>query len=51
MSRKHFQLIADVVKNISDKNERERTAQEFVGRLQAENPRFDTARFLKACGC
>lgn len=26
-------------------------AADLAGELAAENPRFDTARFLKACGC
>lgn len=49
MSRKDFQMIADVVKNISDANIRQATAMDFAHRLQNVNPRFDIVRFVKAC--
>jgi hypothetical protein len=51
MTRKDFQMIADVVKNISDENTRNATAMDFAHRLQNVNPRFDIVRFVKACGC
>ena len=49
MTRKHFQMIADVVKNIDDPKTRHAVAMDFALRLQGENPRFDISRFVGAC--
>ena len=49
MSRKHFQMIANVVKNIDDPKTRHAVAMDFALRLQGENPRFDVSRFVGAC--
>ena len=49
MSRKHFQMIANVVKNIDDPKARHAVAMDFALRLQGENPRFDVSRFVGAC--
>ena len=49
MTRKDFQLIADVVKNISDSDARNATAMDFAHRLQSVNPRFNISRIVKAC--
>lgn len=49
MSRKHFQMIANVVKNIDDPKTRHAVAMDFALRLQGENPRFDISRFVGAC--
>ena len=49
MTRKHFQMIADVVKNIDDNKVRHAVAMDFAIRLKAENPRFDMSRFVGAC--
>ena len=49
MTRKHFQMIADVVKNIDDPMTRHAVAMDFALRLQGENPRFDISRFVGAC--
>ena len=49
MTRKHFQMIADVVKNIDDNKVRHAVAMDFAIRLKAENPRFDISRFVGAC--
>tara|TARA_R100000458_G_C8068630_1_gene108430 strand:+ start:260 stop:472 length:213 start_codon:yes stop_codon:yes gene_type:complete len=49
MTRKHFKMIADVVKNIDDPNVRHAVAMDFAQRLKAENPRFDISRFVGAC--
>jgi len=49
MTRKHFQMIANVVKNIDDPNVRHAVAMDFALRLQGENPRFDISRFVAAC--
>ena len=55
MSRKHFQLVADVVgasgvtANLTEL-QREDLAYQFARRLQNENERFDAERFFLACG-
>ena len=49
MTRKHFIAVAKIVSNQPESN-RESLALDFVRMFQAENPRFDSARFLKACG-
>jgi len=49
MTRKHFQMIADVVKNIDDETTRHETAMNFAVRLKEMNPRFDIVRFVSAC--
>ena len=49
MSRKHFVEIAKIVSNQPEIG-REALALDFVRMFQAENPRFDPSRFLKACG-
>lgn len=48
MSRKDFVLIAAIVAKVGG-DARERLAIEFADALTATNPRFDRARFLKAC--
>ena len=49
MTRKHFVEIAKIVSNTPEST-RQALALDFVRMLQAENPRFDPSRFLKACG-
>ena len=49
MTRKHFQMIANVVKNIDDHKVRHAVAMDFALRLKGENPRFDISRFVGAC--
>lgn len=55
MTRRDFELIAETVKGLtlegSEPNEERRhVAESFAARLDDTNPRFDRARFLKACG-
>lgn len=53
MTRKDFQLIADVLRNadeIIDADAMEALASMFTARLTETNPAFDRARFLTACG-
>ncbi len=50
MSKKHFIAIAATVSAISDKKEREKQANFQAQICAAQNPRFDKARFLAACG-
>ena len=49
MSRKHFIAIAEIVSN-QPEDTRQALALDFVRMFQAENPRFDPSRFLRACG-
>jgi hypothetical protein len=49
MTRKDFQMIADVVKNIEDSKTRHIVAMDFARKLKAVNPRFDISRFVGAC--
>ena len=49
-TKKDFQLVADVTKNINDKDTRQSVAMNFAHRFAADNPRFDISRFVKACG-
>ena len=51
MTKKHFQLVANVVSAIDDINIRRETALNFASEFQKENPRFDIQKFIKACGC
>ena len=50
MTRQHFQLFADVIKQIEDPAKRWDTAKMVAGVLSQSNPRFDHARFLVAAG-
>jgi len=49
MTRKDFELIADVIKGMEDPKARESAAQAFADRLRLVNPRFNRARFMEAC--
>ena len=51
MTRKHFQMIANIVKNIEDREARQSVAMDFAHALRDENPRFNVSRFVEACGC
>jgi len=53
MTRKDFQLIADVIKGHTDGKDdhvMRGFALSMVVELQKDNPRFDRVRFLEACG-
>jgi len=55
MTRKDYQLIADVFANFGKIIILEETigadiARNLADALQGDNPRFDRARFLAACG-
>ena len=52
MQRKHFELIAETVRDMPNANttERRNIAQWFADKLASTNPNFDRARFLRACG-
>jgi hypothetical protein len=50
LTRKHFQMIANIVKNIEDVDTRTQVAMDFAHALRGENPRFNICRFVEACG-
>lgn len=53
MTRKDFQLIADVIRNLDEVIEPEGMrilAEEMADALATTNANFDRARFVKACG-
>lgn len=51
MTKKHFQLVADVVKEINvRKAHGPRIAELFADALAATNPLFNREKFLAACG-
>ena len=61
LERRHFEAIADIIREfemINDTTMRPRAgrfspseiAAVFAQKLSDTNPRFDTARFIKACG-
>ena len=49
MTRKHFQMIANIVKGIEDTTIRQQVTMDFAHALRAENPRFNVTRFVEAC--
>jgi hypothetical protein len=50
MTRQHFQHTADLLKHIDDPAKRMELAKHHAGIFKAANPRFDHAKFMKACG-
>ena len=51
MTRKHFQAVADILKDAASLNteQRDELARDFARLFQSENPRFDGSRFQRAC--
>jgi hypothetical protein len=50
MQKRHFEMIAAIVREIGDYAVRAVVADNFARRLASTNSRFDRARFLTACG-
>jgi hypothetical protein len=50
MTRKHFQMAADTIKQIEDPKKRKEHAEMHAITFAKSNPRFDHHRFYKACG-
>ena len=50
MSRKDFQMIADILKRHGHTPTAQAMALDFAVAFQKVNPRFDKVRFLNACG-
>ena len=51
MQRRHLELIASVINNVPDRDQRNLMAVMFGQRLEREkvNPYFNLPRFIKAC--
>jgi hypothetical protein len=51
MTTKDYKIIADVLANAPITHpQRVVIAEDFVGYLEVDNPRFDADKFKKACG-
>ena len=50
MSKKHFELLAQSIRAISDAQSRRNAAEAISQVCAMTNPRFNRARFLAACG-
>lgn len=50
MTRKDFVALAASIAKLANVEDRRQQAQTLLPTLRASNPRFDTGRFLKACG-
>ena len=50
MTRQHFQLFADTIKQIDDVTKRGETAQVIADVMMKSNPRFDRDTFMQAAG-
>ena len=48
MTRKHFQMVADLIKGHKDPKKRSELAHHHAAIFKADNPRFDHDRFFKA---
>jgi len=49
-TRKDFQMVADLLKDNPNMDDRKAKAKEYCDKFAKMNPRFDKERFLKACG-
>jgi len=49
MSRKHFRLIADAIRQIEDSTARRDAAEKLASVCAQSNPRFQHSTFMKAC--
>lgn len=49
VTRKHFQQVADIIKEIPDAKKRSELAHHHAAIFAKQNPRFDHARFHAAC--
>ncbi len=50
MTRQHFELFADTIKDIEDVTKRGETAQVIADVMAKSNPRFDRDKFMQAAG-
>jgi len=49
MSKKHFNALAEAIREIANRQERKRAAETVAEVCQRFNSRFDTGRFFRAC--
>ena len=49
MTRKHFEMVAAAVANITMRSDRWLVANMLANSFEKENPRFDRDRFIAAC--
>ena len=49
-TRKDFQMVADLLKNIEDEDKKKELANHHADTFAKQNPRFDRTRFLSAVG-
>ena len=49
-TRKDFQMVADLLKDNPNMDDRTAKAKDYCDKFAAMNPRFDKERFMKACG-
>lgn len=49
-SRKHFRMVADLLKNIPDQGKRKEMAHQHAQIFSQQNPRFDHQKFMQAAG-
>tara|TARA_R110001583_G_scaffold43938_7_gene139589 strand:+ start:2024 stop:2260 length:237 start_codon:yes stop_codon:yes gene_type:complete len=45
LTRKHFTLIAEIIGQVHDKDNREELASDYAGLFEQSHPRFDRAKF------
>jgi hypothetical protein len=50
MTRKHFRLIADTIKNLPEKTTKRYVAQLFAVMCNSTNANFNWQKFERACG-
>lgn len=50
MTKKHFIAFAAAILRMGDRNSARAAAQVVINVARSDNPRFDTDRFLRACG-
>ena len=50
LEHRHFAEIARIIRYMANRAAQEETALHFARELAGTNPRFDRARFLRACG-
>lgn len=49
MTKKDFELIAEIIRSLPDTTSREGIAWKFSQALATANPRFNVKRFIEAC--
>jgi hypothetical protein len=50
MTRKHFKILAEEIRHISDEVQRLSAAKAIAVACKRISPNFDTQRFYEACG-